>query len=71
MNNYRFNYGSIRKTNIEKWFVSYYNQKFMEACKFHAYSVRGISQKNIEAKGWQPNEQDKKYATENYGKLED
>ena len=57
MNNYRFNYGSIRKTNIKKWFVSYYNQKFMGACKFHACNVRGISQKNTEAKGWQQNEQ--------------
>ena len=71
MNNYRFNYGSIRKTNIEKWFVSYYNQKFMGACKFHACSDRGVSQKNIEAKGWQPNEQDIEYAKQNYGKLED
>lgn len=71
MNNYRFNYGSIRKTNIKKWFVSYYNQKFIGACKFHAYSDRGVSQKNIEAKGWEPNEQDKNYATTNYGKLED
>jgi len=71
MNTYRFNYTNIRKNNIEKWFVTYYNQKFMGACKFHAYTNRGVSQKNIETKGWQPNEQDKNYATINYGKLED
>lgn len=69
MNNYRFNYTQIRKNNIEKWFVKYYDQKFMGACKFHAYSDRGVSQKNIEAKGWQPNEQDIEYAKKNYGTL--